>query len=412
MNTLRHTRAHALRFHKLFQTSLPPLLCLSLAACGGGGGAVADAAGAKASTFQSFTPSYGVSGSVTGLDFIGSTLVLQNNGATPYSMTWDDDFLFVSNTPNYNVTVLKQPTPGQCTVTNGSGTLPSANSWMANPVAVTCGVSIYTWMTSYHQLRGVAADNSGNVYFASDTGLILKMDANETLSTLAVINSPRGIAVDPGGNVYFTNAMDSVISKISPNRTVTVVASASFNKPTDLAVDAAGNVYVADTGNHLISKIAPNGMVSTLAGRPRVGGGQDGPALGGATFLSPQGVAVDGNGTVYVADTGNNSIRKIANGQVSTFVMGLPSPHSIATDANGNVYVTDLNKVITKISPDGIESSFAGSGQLGSADGPAASAQFSNSLNGIAVDARGDVFVADSTRLRATRAATKSQTRQ
>jgi streptogramin lyase len=143
---------------------------------------------------------------------------------------------------------------------------------------------------------------------------------------------------------------------------------ATFDLPEGVAVDGAGNVYVADNGNDLIRKITPDGVVSTLAGN-----GQAGSANGtgiAASFNSPFGVAVDGTGNVYVADAGNNLIRKISpTGAVNTFAgsgakgakdgTGLAAtfntPAGVAVDAAGNVYVADENNnLIRKITTGGI----------------------------------------------------------
>ncbi len=184
--------------------------------------------------------------------------------------------------------------------------------------------------------------------------------------------------------------------------------SAQFNLPWGLAADAAGNVYVADSGNHRIRKIAPDGTVSTLAGDGEAGH-EDGPGET-AQFHLPRGVAVDGAGNVYVADTANDRIRKITPQGVVTTLSGagvrgfadgaravarFALPNGIAVDAAGWVYVADaVNARVRKVSPGGTASTLAGEGVAGFADGPGADARFC-SPRAVAVDAAGVVYVTD-----------------
>lgn len=183
---------------------------------------------------------------------------------------------------------------------------------------------------------------------------------------------------------------------------------ASFNYPVGVAADASGNVYVADFGSQKIRKISPAGVVTTLAGSGAVGD-VDGTGTA-ASFYSPHGIAVDALGNVYVAERDNNKIRKItpagvvttlagsgfqgstdANGVAATF----NQPHGIAVDAAGNVYVADRsNQKIRKIIPNGDVTTLAGSGIAGAADGQGTAATFSEPVS-IAVDGSGNLYVAD-----------------
>lgn len=187
---------------------------------------------------------------------------------------------------------------------------------------------------------------------------------------------------------------------------------ARFYRPWDVAVDQAGHVFVADAGNHRIRQIAPDGSVSTLAGDGE-GGFLDGPGAM-ARFRWPRALAVDRAGNVYVADTDNHRIRKIdrrdpAHPVVSTFcgdgVRGsvdgarasarFDNPWGIAVDEDGFVYVSDAAGYrVRKLSPGGRASTIAGDGVAGYADGAAAEARL-QSPRAVAVDALGNVYVAD-----------------
>ena len=140
---------------------------------------------------------------------------------------------------------------------------------------------------------------------------------------------------------------------------------ARFNQPYGVAVDSAGNIYVADTGNNTIRKITSTGMVSTFAGSPGIIGNTNGNGTA-ASFFAPTGVAIDSTGNVYIADCNNNIIRKITQaGTVTTVVdttKGLKNPQGLAVDNAGNIYVADTgNNVIRKVTSTGAVTTFAGS---------------------------------------------------
>jgi len=233
----------------------------------------------------------------------------------------------------------------------------------------------------------------------------------------AALRSPLLLlaAFAPGGLPAQTNytpyAFTTLAGKASIGSADGPAATARFALPQDLAVDAAGNVFVADTENHTIRKIAPDGTVTTLAGMAGVAGATD--AVGSAArFYWPEGIALDLYGNVFVADTGNQTIRKITSaGLVTTFAGRAGSngnldgtgtaasfnyPSGVALDGAGNLYVTETyNYDLRKITAAGAVTTLAGqAGAGGSADGVGSAARFSNP-SGVATDASGNVFVAD-----------------
>lgn len=247
-----------------------------------------------------------------------------------------------------------------------------------------------------------------------------KKGLKDGTGSTADFNDPNGLAIDATGNVYVADYSNNVIRKITPKGEVSIFAgtgtggstngastSASFNNPTAVAIDGSGNLYVADYGNHKIRKITVSGVVSTLAGSGTKGSA-DGTDIG-ASFNAPKGIAVDASGAIYVADSDNNKIRKItALGVVTTFagsgISGMQdgtgfsasfkTPVGLAIDKEGNLYVTDSNQKIRKITPAGVVTTLAGSGNTGSTNGSSTKASF-NQPEGIAVDPKGNVYVAD-----------------
>lgn len=252
-----------------------------------------------------------------------------------------------------------------------------------------------------------------------------KIGFKDGADSTAEFSNNIGIAVDASGNLYVGDFGNQRVRKITPEGIVGTLAgdgspgfvnaagaSSEFNGPAGVAADAAGNVYVADYSNNRIRKITAGGAVSTLAGNGTSGFSGDGGPATAAAFHSPVGVAADASGNIYVADINNLRIRKITSaGIVSTLAgNGNPGfsgdggpgtaaefkyPYGIAADAAGNLYVGDEeNNRIRKITPAGVVSTFAGDGNAGYINATGAAAEF-NTPTGIAVDASGNVYVAD-----------------
>jgi hypothetical protein len=212
---------------------------------------------------------------------------------------------------------------------------------------------------------------------------------NDSSGSAATFAFPIGIARDSSGTLYVADAMNHTIRKVTTAGVVTTFAGsagnagsadgtgsvARFNYPTGITLDNAGTVYVADTTNNLLRKITPAGAVTTLAGVVGVAGSSDGTGTA-ALFNLPGGLAVDTAGNVYLADTGNSTIRKITPGGGVTTLAGLPGiagfkdgsgsdawfnqPKSLIVDLSGNVFVADTgNAAIRKITPAGVVTTLA-----------------------------------------------------
>jgi sugar lactone lactonase YvrE len=274
--------------------------------------------------------------------------------------------------------------------------------------------------------QGIAVDIAGNLYVGDTANnTVRKITAAGVVTTLAGLagssgtndgagnnarfNGPAGVAVDGAGNLYVADSFNDTIRKITPAGIVSTFAglprssgsadgtntTARFFYPTGIAIDSTGNLFVADTDNNTIRKITPAGVVSTFAGLAGlIGGNADGTGSN-ARFQSPQGIAVDGLGNVIVADTGNGTIRKITPARVvSTLPVQFMEPEGVAVDSGGVLYVSDNSSdTIQKISPPGAVSFLAG-GSYGSADGTGSNAQFYGP-EGIVVDSAGHLYVAD-----------------
>jgi uncharacterized protein (TIGR03437 family) len=286
--------------------------------------------------------------------------------------------------------------------------------------------------------QGVAIDGSGNVLVA-DTGNAeaREFKAGGNVKSVGELQGgrPAGAAVDNAGNFYVTDEKPTFPSalaqllKIQPDGTTTLIAGngpdgfsgdegpatlAVLNAPHGVAVDAAGNIYVADRGNHRVRKVDTSGQINTIAGNGKAEFSGDN-GLATSAGMDPFDVAVDSAGDVFVADQLNNRIREIApNNTITTVVgTGLPGysgdggsaagaqlklPAGIALDSAGNIYIADEgNARVRRVNASGLITTIAGNGTLTPSagdGGPAIGAQM-NPI-GIAVDAAGNVYVADS----------------
>jgi hypothetical protein len=242
----------------------------------------------------------------------------------------------------------------------------------------------------------------------------------------AQLRSTSGVAADGQGNVYIADYDNYRVRKVSPAGTITTFAgtgaggfsgdggpatSARLNAPIAVAVDRQGNVYIADFNNARVRMVNPAGTITTFAGTGIPSFSGDGGPATSARLYAPHGVAVDGQGNVYIADSYNQRVRKVnAAGTITTFAgTGKPGtsgdggaatsatmtyPREVAADGQGNVYILDASNRVRKVSPGGTISTFAGGGSSFGDGGPATSAQL-RSTYGVAADAQENVYIAD-----------------
>jgi uncharacterized protein (TIGR03437 family) len=388
----------------------------------------------------------------------------------PYSVAVDGDGnLYIADTFNYRIR--KISTNG--TITTVAGTGVRGHTGDDGPARDA-------------QIMGVAAlavDAKGNLYFPESSGnQIRKVDTSGIIRTIAgtgesgfsgdngpaskaQLAQPVGVGVDGGGNVYVADSQNGRIRKITPAGLITTVAGGGdnyFPQDGDLAtdsglpplqglmVDSSGNIYFTDQFTGLVRKVTTDGCIRPAAGGSHFSG--DGGLASAASLFFPEGVAAGRDGTVLIADTFNNRIRKVtAAGQISTLaaapqvlvpaavaadrsgnfyiadsgteqvlrinsggginvVVGeggngpagqvqleLSAPAGLAVDASGNLLIVEQDKSrVLKITPSGTVTTFAGTGQSGfSGDGgPAANARLGSPL-GVAVDDGGNVYIAD-----------------
>ncbi len=292
---------------------------------------------------------------------------------------------------------------------------------------------------------GVAVDGSGNVYIADSSNFRVRMiSAAGTITTVAGTGAGgffgdggpavsakfyriSGIAVDGAGNLFITDTFNARIRKVGTDGVINTVAGngtqgfggdrgpatlAAMNNPVGVAVDGLGNIFVADQNNYRIRVVVNGGTMGTYAGNGiQSYSGDNGPATA-ARMNQPAGMAVDGSGNIYIADTLNSSVRMVSPAGVITTLAGtgtagysgdggqassarLNNPAAVAVDSAGNIYIADtFNSVIRKVLPSGVITTVAGGGSA-TGDGGAATSAALFLPQGVALDPAGNLFISD-----------------
>ncbi|MGO8687251.1 MAG: NHL repeat-containing protein [Candidatus Dormibacteria bacterium] len=292
---------------------------------------------------------------------------------------------------------------------------------------------------------GVAVDAAGNLYIAdTDYNVVAKVTHSGTLSvvagtgrsglgapvpgpaTSAALGLPEGLAVDAAGNLYIADFLAHVVEKVTPSGMLAVVAgtgtlgaptpgpatSSDLGTPTAVAVDAAGDLYIADADNNVVEKVTPSGLLSVVAGTAKVGLPAPRPAIG-SQLDEPGGVAVGADGNLYITDADRSVVEQVTPSGTLSVAAGsgrfgqptpgpatssdLDFPSAVAVDAVGDLYIADTaNDVVERVSRSGTLSVVAGTGDPGKpTPGPATSSELGHP-SGVAVDAAGNVYIADS----------------
>ena len=245
----------------------------------------------------------------------------------------------------------------------------------------------------------------------------------------ATLNTPAGLAIDTAGNVYIADAFNHKIRQIAPDGTISTFAGtgeagaegdggqardARLRTPLGVALDSDGTLYIADTYNHRIRKVTIDGTISTIAGSGESGFAGDGGPGTAAELSYPTSVAVATDGTLYIADTRNHRVRKLAaDGTISTVagagaagfsgdggpaaLARLNSPRGVAVSSEGKLYIVDReNRRIRMVDTDGLITTVAGTGSSGfNGDRGNAAQATLRAPYGIAVDSQGNLYIAD-----------------
>jgi len=290
--------------------------------------------------------------------------------------------------------------------------LPAAATY-AQPQTITMS-SVTSGATIYYTTDGSTPTTSSAVYSAPFT-----LAATETIKAIAN-SSAYGLSTVTTAAYTYSPSLGT-INTIAGSTTAGfsgdggTAISATLNNADGLVLDSVGNIYIADNANHRIRKVTPAGVISTVAGNGTAGYSGDGGAATSAALHSPQDMVVDSAGNLYIADAGNNVIRKVTPAGIISTIAGTGSagyngdggsatnamlnfPRYVTLDSGGNLYISDsFNGRIRKVTPAGIISTYAGNGTSGfSGDGGVATnAAFGGNVDGLVFDSAGNLYIAD-----------------
>ena len=332
--------------------------------------------------------------------------------------------LYIADTENHRVR--KVNSSGGISTVAGTGTSGSSGdggsataALLDTPLAVAVDGSGNLYISDFFNDRIRKVDSSGEITAFAGTGTE-GFSGDGGLATAAELEDPRDVAVDGSGNVYIADQWNNRIRKVDTSTgIITTVAgngtrgfagdggqatAAQINRPRGVGVDGSGNLYIADSGNERIRKVDTSGIITTVAGTGTTGFSGDGGQATAAQLNRPHGVAVDGTGNLYIADNLNHRIRKVDSSGVITTVAGtgaagrLDEPVRVAFDGSGNFYIADYgNHQIRKVDSSGTITTVAGTGGAGfSGDNGQATAAQLDNPHGVAVDGSGNIYIADS----------------
>ncbi len=351
--------------------------------------------------------------------------------------------LYIADTSNYRIrrvdaagivaTVAGRGSSGE----EGAGDDgPATAAWLSHPQDVAADGAGNLYIAGGNRVRKVNAAGIITTAAGSRTGVTATGDGGR--ASEAELNEPRGAAVDGAGNLYIADTNNQRIRRVDIAGIITTAAGvekrsafegvpggydgdgfraaeALLYGPQDVAADGAGNLYIADTRNHRIRRVDAAGIITTIAGTGNWGFRGDGGPAARARLRYPRGVALDGAGNLFIADSGNHRIRKItaATGIIATVAGSddygysgdngpavearLRDPTSVAADGAGNIFIADSgNHRMRKVDSEGIITTIAGTGEEGfSGDGGPAVQGRLDRPRGVTVDKAGNLYIAD-----------------